>query len=88
MRGLVVFERLKLVKEVKRLADQNRYEKGYVCAVDILLKLNYLTNKYYEDWSFGRVDYLEKVCTANLSKLALINKSIRKYPIELGLKSS
>ena len=77
-----------LEKEVKRLVHQNRYEKGYVCAVDIILQLDYLTKKDYEDWRFGRVDYFEKVCNINLSRLTLINKLIRKYSTELDLKSS
>lgn len=75
-------------KEVKRLVHQNRYKKGFVCAVDVLMQLDYLTQKDYEDWRFGRVDYLEKVCNINLSKLTLINKLIRKYSTELNLKSS
>lgn len=75
-------------KEVKRLVHQNRYEKGFVCAVDVLMQLDYLSKKNYEDWRFGRVDYLEKVCNANLSKLTLINKLIRKYSSELDLRSS
>lgn len=74
--------------EVKRLVHQNRYEKGFVCAVDVLMQLDYLTKKDYEDWRFGRVDYLEKVCNANLSKLTLINKLIRKYSTELDLRGS
>ena len=77
-----------LDKEVKRLVRQNRYEKGFVCAIDILMQLDYLTKKNYEDWRFGRVDYLEKVCNVNLSKLTLINKLIRKHSTELNLKSS
>jgi len=75
-------------KEVKRLVHQNRYEKGFVCAVDVLMQLDYLTKNDYEDWRFGRVDYLEKVCNVNLRKLTLINKLIRKYSIQLGLKVS
>jgi hypothetical protein len=77
-----------LDKEVKKLVHSNRYDKGYVCSVDILLQLNCLTKKDYEDWRFGRVDYLEKVCNTNLSKLTLINKLISKYSSELELKSS
>ena len=77
-----------LEKEVKRLVHSNRYEKGLVCAVDILIQLNYLIKKDYEDWRFGRIKYLEKCCNFNLSKLTLINKLIRKYSIELGLKAS
>lgn len=77
-----------LDKEVKRLVHLNRYEKGYVCSVDILLQLGYLTKKYIEDWRFERIDYLEKVCKTNLSKLTLINKLIRKHSTDLDLKSS
>lgn len=77
-----------LEKEVKRLVHLNRYEKGNVCSVDILLQLDYLTKKDYEDWRFGRVEYLEKVCNINLSKLTLINKFIKKYATEIDLKSS
>ncbi len=77
-----------LEKEIKRLVHHNRYEKGYVCAVDILIQLNYLSKKDYEDWRLGKVDYLEKVCGINLSKLTLINKLIKKYSTELKLKSS
>lgn len=78
----------KLENEVKRLVHQTRFEKGYVCTVDILMQLNYLTKKDYEDWRFGRIDYLEKVCQVNLSKLTLINRLIRKYSTGLSLKSS
>lgn len=77
-----------LEKEVKRLVHANRYEKGYVCIVDVLLLLGYLTKENYENWRFGRVDYLERVCTVNLSKLTLINKALVKNAFELGLKSS
>ncbi len=77
-----------LEKEIKRLVHLNRYEKGIVCAVDILKQLNYVSNKDYDNWRFGRVEYLEKVCNTNLSKLTLINKLIGKYSTELGLKSS
>lgn len=77
-----------LEKEVKRLVHLHRMEKGFVCTVDVLLGLNYLSKKDLEDWRFGRVDYLERVCKANLNKLTLISKSIRKYANELGLKSS
>jgi hypothetical protein len=77
-----------LEKEVKRLVHSNRYKKGYVCAVDVLLRLGYLTKDDYEAWRYGRIDYLEKVCKVNLGKLTYINKLIGKYSTELDLKSS
>ena len=77
-----------LDKEVKRLVHLSRYEKGYVCPVDILMQLDYLSKNDYENWRFGRVDYLEKVCKINLRKLTLINKLIRKHSKDLGLQES
>ena len=77
-----------LDKKVKKLVHSNRFEKGVVCSMDILMQLGYLSKKDYEDWRFGRIGYLEKVCEVNLSKLTLINKSIRKHSTDLGLESS
>lgn len=79
---------IELEKEVKNLVYTLRYEKGLVCAVDILIKLDYLSKKDYENWRFGKVDYLEKVCNVNLSKLTLINKTIRKIATDLKLDKS
>jgi len=76
-----------LEKEVKRLVHSNRYEKGYVCSIDVLMQLGYLSQGNYEDWRRGRVEYLEKVCKTNLGKLTFINRLIRTYAIELNLKS-
>ncbi|HBH25164.1 MAG TPA: hypothetical protein DDY13_17310 [Cytophagales bacterium] len=54
----------------------------------MLLQLDYLTKKDYEDWRYGRVDYLESVCKINLSKLTTTKKLIGKYTTELNLKNS
>lgn len=77
-----------LDKKVKRFVHSNRFEKGVVCAVDILMQLDFLSKKDYEDWRFGKIEYLEKVCKVNLSKLTLVNKSIKKHSIDIGLESS
>ena len=79
---------IELENEVKNLVYTLRYKKGLVCTVDILIKLNYLSKKDYENWRFGKVDYLEKVCNVNLSKLTLINKTIRKIATDLKLDKS
>lgn len=62
------------------------YEKGYVCSVDVLLRLEYLSQKDYEDWRFGRVPFLEKVCKVNLKKLSLTNNIVRKFGEQRQLK--
>lgn len=33
------------IKDVKKLVHSNLYEKGYVCAVNIFLQLDYLSQK-------------------------------------------
>ena len=80
--------RKELERELKKSVHSLRYEKGYVCAVDILIRLGYLSKKDYEDWRLGRVEYLEKVCKANLGTLTFINKTIRKIACELELERS
>jgi hypothetical protein len=50
---------------IKKLIHSLLHEKGYVCSVDILMGLNILSKKDHEDWRFGRVDYLERVCKTN-----------------------
>jgi len=77
-----------LEKKAKKMVNSLQYEKGLVCAIDILQRLDYLSKKDYVDWRFGRIDYLEKVCNANLSKLTLIIKTIRKTAIDLKLDES
>ncbi len=75
-------------KRTKSVLHSLIYEKGYVCAVDVFLKLGYLTQKDYENWRHGRVPYLERVCKVNLKKLSLTNRLIRKFAAELKLKGS
>ncbi len=77
-----------LEKKVKQVAHSLAYEKGYVCVTDMLMRLGYLSKENHEDWRFGRIPYLEKVCNVNLSKLSLISKLTRKFANELKLKPS
>jgi len=63
-------------------------EKGYLSSIDVLLKLGYLSDKDYENWRFGKVEYLERVCAVNLKKLSTINKTIKVLSQQWKLKSS
>ena len=63
-------------------------EKIYVSPVDVLIKMEILSAKDYENWRFGRVLYLEKVCKTNLSKLSLMMKELRTCAREKNLKPS
>ncbi len=79
---------IELNNKVKQLVESNRFEKGIVSPIDILLQIGYLSKKDIDDWRFGRIEYLEKVCSVNLAKLTLINKSIKSHSKTIGLESS
>ena len=63
-------------------------ERGYAAAVDVLMDLGYLKKEQYENWRHGRVPYLERVCTVNLSKLSTIRHEMRVYARKANLKPS
>jgi hypothetical protein len=79
---------IELEKKIKQFVSELSYIKGYVCSVDILLKLGYITESDHQKWRFGKVEYLEKVCNANLHKLSAVNKLIRKFANEWDLEKS
>lgn len=70
------------------MASSTLKEEIYISPVGLLMKIGVLSAKDYEDWRFGRVSYLEKVCKANLSKLSFIMKELRVYALENQLKPS
>ena len=62
--------------------------RGYVAPVDVLIDTGILPKQKYEDWRFGRVRYLESVCTANLRRLSFVLHQMRSYAQAHGLKPS
>ena len=63
-------------------------DRGYAAPVDVLMEIGYLSKKDYENWRYGRVSYLERVCTANLSKLSTVMHQMRVYAKKAELKPS
>ena len=63
-------------------------EKGFVAPVEVLMSIGVLSKEKYEDWRNGRVQYLERVCQINLSKLSTINHEIRVFARKNNLKPS
>lgn len=63
-------------------------EKIYISPVDVLMGAGILSVEDYENWRFGRVPYLEKVCKTSLSKLSFVMKELRTYAREKHLKPS
>jgi len=77
-----------LENNIRRIISELSDEKGYICSIDVLLGLNYLTKTDYEKWRNGQVEYLEKICQTNLAKLTTINKIIRQVAIKMNLEPS
>ena len=63
-------------------------EKGFASPVDVLMAIGVLSKENYENWRFGRVSYLERVCQVNLGKLSTINHEIRVFAQRSNLKPS
>lgn len=63
-------------------------EKGMAVPVQLLMDTGVLSRQDYERWRFGKVDYLERVCGVNLSKLAFIMKQIKIYARENNMRES
>jgi hypothetical protein len=80
--------RVELQKKVISAAYLLLKDKGYISQVELFLSLGILAKKDYEDWRFGRVPYLEKVCKMSLSKLSFIAKEFRAFARQNNLKPS
>ena len=74
--------------KVRTMMDKHCSAEGSVRPVDVLLDLNYLTQKDLNDFLSDRVPYLEGVCTANLSKLKTVLDEMSAYAEERGYKGS
>lgn len=79
---------MEIKKKVNIVAEELLHKKGYVAPVDVLIKMDVITVKDYEDWRFGRIPYLERVTKCGLGKLSTIMKELRSYRVRRNLKAS
>ena len=77
-----------LIEKVHNAMYQQCQRRGYAAPVDVLMDIGVLPKKKYEDWRFGRVLFLESVCTVNLRKLSFIMSQMRAYAKKADLKPS
>ena len=77
-----------LVGKVHNSMYQQIKKNGFATPVQVLIDVGVLSKEDYERWRFGKVDYLERVCKINLSKLSFIMREIRAYARKNGLKDS
>lgn len=78
----------RLERRVAAVAEAALAQRGFVTAIDILLGLGWLTPSSEEAWRQGRTPYLERVVTANLSKISKAMRLFRDWARRRGLKPS
>jgi hypothetical protein len=77
-----------LVAKVNSSMYRQCRDRGFATPVDVLMDIGVLQKDKYEDWRFGRISYLERVCTINLHKLSTVRHQMRVYAQKAGLKPS
>lgn len=79
---------VEIKQNVRLIASNILKESHYISPVDMLIKIGVLSVKDYENWRFGRVPYLEKVCKTNLSKLTVMMNELRAFARQNYLQPS
>ena len=77
-----------LYPSVTRAVSEILKTRDFVAPVELLMQMQRLTKEKFEDWRFGRVPYLERVCLGNLSKLNRILRILERHARDRGLKAS
>lgn len=77
-----------LEERVRTVAEAALAERGFVTAIDVFLGLGWLAQSNEQAWRQGRTPHLEKVVTANLSKISTAMRCFRAWARLRGLKPS
>ena len=71
-----------------RAAGAAPSDHQYVTSIDVLVGMGWLTTSQVDQWRLGRVDYLERVVNANLSKVSTAMDAFRRWARSEGLHPS
>jgi hypothetical protein len=82
------YQNPKLYPAIARAVAAILETNNVVTPVDLLLGLQRISKQHYEDWRFGRVPYLERVCVGSLSTLSAILRLLDHHARAIGLKPS
>ena len=80
--------RTKLEERVVNAAEEALADRHFVTAIDVLVGVGWLTTPQVDRWRQGRVDYLERQVTANLSKISTAMAAFRRWAQKQGLNPS
>jgi hypothetical protein len=78
----------RLEQRVVRAAEEALAEQGFVSAIDVLVGVGWLAPTHLEQWRQGRVEYLEGVTQANLSKISTAMEVFRRWAQDRELRPS
>ena len=88
MEGGIKMNNVELRKKVHSAMYSLIKQKGIASPVEVFIQIGVLSKEDCEKWRFGKIDYLERVCKINLSKLSTINHEIRVFARKNDLKPS
>ena len=88
MAQTVARNRQDLERALSTITSELLKEKGYLCFIDVFIKLGYLSKSDYENWRFKRVSPLERVLSLNLSRINFIMKTVRRNSVNGHLNPS
>lgn len=75
-------------RRVVAAAEAALGDRGYVSAIDVFVGLGWLTVSHVDRWRQGRVEFLERVTTANLHKISAVMPVFRRWATARGLMPS
>src|SRR5258705_6102667 len=77
-----------LKQRVTQAAEEALAEQQFVSAIDVLLGLGWLAPSHLDRWRQGRIESLERVVQANLSKVTMAMAAFRCWARDRGLNPS
>lgn len=77
-----------LIIQMNSLTSELLREKGYISFVDLLIRMEKLTQQDYEAWRNRQVPYLEKVIIINLAKIGILLRALYANSLSGGLRPS
>ncbi len=80
--------RSKLEDRVIKAAEAALADRHFLSAIDVLVGIRWLTTSQVDRWRQGRVDYLERQVTADLSKISIAMAAFRHWAQQEGLHPS
>jgi len=77
-----------LITQMNAITSELLREKGYISFVDLLIRMEKLTQHDYEAWRNRKVPYLEKVVIINRSKIGILLRALHANSTNGGLRPS